>query len=315
MLRRRHRPLIGHLLRLFSTITKYTLHIGSEFEITCPVVRHNVQRRDARNDKHTYMFTMKKLPLSVIAASAALFASTEAKALVVVIDDFSTAQIVAPFPNGEGPGTHTGSTSGAGIIGSERELALTKTTLPTLNDSSTLALSVGAGILGVNAGPGVAHSFRAIWDGSSDTVNSVEFGLTGVDVIDQVNGGNLANTFFSFVADVDLSNSSKVSVKIYKDAGNYSTYTTGFLTGGGTPTQYDIALASFASVGTGANFDDIKAIELLVTSLKPSTDLNFSVLDFSYTPVPEVSTAASAGAFALLGGLVLLRARKTSAKA
>jgi hypothetical protein len=259
---------------------------------------------------------MKKLPLSVIAASAALFASNQAQAVTIVVDDFSFPQVLAPIPNTDPAGSVASGASGISgtILGGSREVVLTKTSAASAQVSDTLQASVGGGLLGVNGGNSVAHSLSLLWDGSGEAsvVGVNDFGLTGVDVIDQVNGGNLANTFFSFIADVDLALSTTVTITIYKDAANFSTYTSGFLVGGGLPTQYDIALSSFVATGTGANFDDIKAIKFFESSVRGGTDINIDILDFTYTPVPEVSTAVSAGAFALLGGLVLLRSRKVA---
>jgi hypothetical protein len=256
---------------------------------------------------------MKKFPLTILAASLGLFASSEVKALTVIVDDFTTPQVLPPISNTDPIFTSvSGRVSGPGIIGTERELSLTKTSAATAQASDTLAVSVGAGLQGVNAGSSVTYNFNLLWDGDGEGsgVGVNDFGLTGVDVIDQVAGGNTFNTFFRFLVDVDLSLSAKLTITIFKDAGNFSSITTDYLTGGGIPLLYAIPLSSFVSTGTGADFDDIKAIRMTMATEKGGTDINFDILDFNYTPVPEVSTAVSAGVFALLGGLVLLRSSR-----
>jgi hypothetical protein len=218
----------------------------------------------------------------------------------IVIDSFTDPQelrIISYDPAGT---TAVGRTAGLGILGMERETVLTKTSGIEANISSIAAVESGNpvysyGYFLILGGLHVTHTCSILWDGSGDLspLGVNDFGLINVDFVDQNAGATLANTYFHLPAIVDIADATFATITIYRDSSNYSQYFIRPVQGGFNPPfddpnpAYSIPLSAFANVGTGADFDNVKAIEILFESPKPGAEIALNAISVAFSPVPE----------------------------
>lgn len=225
----------------------------------------------------------------ILAALISLAVPVTARA--VMIDDFSTTQTTAVFSPGT---TASGQASGAGILGGERDMTVTRVSgVGVTMIASTGALSYG------HTGSSEAMGL-IVWDGPDASIVLDPTGLGGADFTD----GGLSDVVAVSLSFNDFS--TPIIFTAYTDAANFSTATV--LSPGNIPpdpaTVLTVAFADFVTAGgAGADFSNIGAFSLLIDgSAISALDLEIlSVETNAAASVPEPSTALLVG-----GGIVVL---------
>lgn len=245
---------------------------------------------------------MKNTKILVAASLAALATATNA---AVTVDAFTETGGALTIQNTTaGPATVFIDTAGASILGGSREVSLTKKSGASVVPSDDIVLDVGGGFFGINAANPVTYSFRSIWDGTGEAtaVGTLDYGL-GLNAFDA--------EFISFTSMLDIGNSASLTLRFYTTENDYAEFDTGLIAGAAV--GFDIPVADFSVVGGGFSWASISAIEMFGDTDIAGTDWNLGDISIltreTPPPVPEVGTAASAAAFALIGALTLLRRR------
>lgn len=223
--------------------------------------------------------------LLLMAATLAMVGDT---AQALMIDDFSTAQTLTVVT----PGTSaTDETSGAGIAGGERDMEVTRSTGVGITMIATTG-SLSYGHIAGSEGTG-----RIIWDGIDGDPLLNPTGLGGLDFTD----GGASDAFGLSILLNDFA--APLTLIAYSDAANFSTATV-LLPGNIPPDPLEILtilFTDFVPTGSGADFANIGALELLIDgSAVSALDLELGFIQTLGTiPVPEPSTSVL-----LLGGLL-----------
>lgn len=258
---------------------------------------------------------MTKFLKHVIAVAAATLAFGANAQLV--IDDFNINQVAIDDTSSNGVGLWSQMNGpAANILGGQRDLYVTKvgnaaddangdrvraSVAGGLYRFSTDSGQNGFGIIrwdGVNALPADATNAGA---GAVTNLNAT--GLGGVDLASQGAGFKIT------VPTADLG--FPFSIQVYTDASNYTTLSL-FSPG---PGVYNITFADIlnfgVSVGTGADFSNVGAIQAIVNVGGLVTDVDFQI-DIAQLNLPEPTTLALVGLTLL--GVGVARRRSTAAK-
>jgi hypothetical protein len=210
-------------------------------------------------------------------------ASPISQALPVAIDSFATAQpLIQLLAPGDVGNTTQSTAVGAGILGGERDIQISMTAgaIP----GNRLSTVVGGDLLGIGFEPTVQGTVQVQWDGPDGDPNNLDpVGLGGFDL---TQGGTQIEFLIDIFSD-DLA--ANLVFEVFSDAGNASIFTLN-LAGAITNQNRLIPFAAFTpSLGAGADFTNVGAITLTITSL---TELDL-VLDSIGTngPIPPTPTS------------------------
>ena len=214
------------------------------------------------------------LSVLILAFSAVSFQTVRAIP-TLDIDTFETAQAQISLTSPGDTGTSTSSfVSGAGILGTERDLQVTLTAAS--NPGEGVASDTLGGRFSYAQDPNVTASGQLQYDGVDGSMALDPTGLGGVDL---TNAGR--NNAFEILIPFD-DNPIDLTFDVYTDAGNTSTYT--FDPGGGiftTPETFIIPFADFSTAaGTGADFSNVGAVTVTLESAGNAPDFT---LDFFNT--------------------------------
>ena len=188
-----------------------------------------------------------------------------------IIDNFSTDQAcLRPGLIPGGPTVAASSTAdGAGILGGERDIAMTASLASGAYPTNQFMVCVGDD---ATYGPDrfdtltqiqTAGTFTIQWDGNDGDPNTVN--PTGLGAVDLTSGGT--KNAFILVAASTNPNPPTLTLDVYTDAGNVSRRTlTLALTYGNDTQNFIIPFADFAaSQGAGADFTRVGAIVMSAT--------------------------------------------------
>jgi len=234
-------------------------------------------------------FRIRRGTMLLLAWTSLCSFSTDSHALL--IDDFSTAQGVNAL---DPQATDANQVIGAGIVGSERDLEVTRTS----GFLVTMGTSAGRLVYG-QVGGGVG-SGRIAWDGTDSDAALDPSGLGGVDFGD--GGASSMLAIELLLDDVPID----VVLVAYTDAANSSTATVS-LPGGIPPAAPVTLLVDFADFGvlsgSGVDFSNVGAFELLVDgSALSSVNIEFEAIRTIPEPAPALLVAFGLLALALLAG-------------
>jgi hypothetical protein len=222
-------------------------------------------------------FVLAILLLSLISPSLT-------QAQVGPVDSFETDHlpILALAYAGTIPvGPISSSSSGAGILGGERDIEIEMTNGSTIG--TQMRSWVASSVYVLECGSGVAGNTQVQWDGVDNSPNLNPMGLGGVDLTD----GNINDSFGLVI----ISNDEDVTITItvYTDGGNYSTYNL-FLPNNLSRRERTISFGDFTiGAGTGADFRNVGAITL---TIPPTSDLDMrldllEIISTQPPPTPE----------------------------
>lgn len=243
---------------------------------------------------------MKKLTIATLAASAALLSANSASAASFTLDSFTTPFFPLSVNNSVGFDTTGPLALGAAdtdFAGLTRTINLTyvagasvPSKIEHASDFGNDFLSFDSAASGVAIGD-IVWSFAAPYDLTS--IATPDLLIFGLGIYADVSAGTTPVTF-------------EIS-----DGINVASYTPVIAAGGPFPPflEYSAAVGTFANAGSV----DWTAITSFTLTIAPNVGGDVYVDILGFTPVPEVSTAVSAGAFAVIGGLMLLRSRKKTA--
>ena len=213
----------------------------------------------------------------------------------VVIDSFDTPQsLLADSGNQFVPQ----SVAGGGILGGERDsyvqFANGTNTVVDINAAGSGVLSFSAGALGYA---------DFVWDGPDGSDNIDLTGLSGVDLT----AANALNAVALKVAlnDVPV----QVGINIITDASNWSGAILNLPGGISSAQTIDVLFTAFVPHGTGADFANVNAILLYMTSDLPSINLQIDSIESVNVPEPATLTLFGS-AFLMLGGIGFLKRRR-----
>lgn len=220
-------------------------------------------------------FEIHKGALLLLAWTSLCTFSTDSRALL--IDDFNTAQGVNAL---DPQATDDNQVGGAGILGSERDLEVTRTG----GFLVTMGTSAGRLVYGqVGGGVGFGH---LVWDGTDSDAALDPSGLGGVDFTDGGASSMLAIELLLDDVPIDL------VLAAHTDAANSSTATVS-LPGGVPPAAPFTLLVDFADFGvlsgSGVDFSNVGALELLIdgTALS-SVNVQFEMIQTVPEPGPAL---------------------------
>ena len=192
------------------------------------------------------------------------------------------------------------------ILGGYRDMQLDTTA-----GSSNKFLDVNAdasgtpGEYGHSQGDDVTGVSTLQWDGNDgDIANVDEDGLTSTDLTD--NGNNNAIKMGIILSDL----AADVSFNVFSGIGNSSSLTqstAGGIAASDPTVDFFFNFSDFTTTsGTGADFGNVTAIEMVVDGSKQATDLRLDFVEANNNPIPEPASLAALG----LGGLMLIPRRR-----
>lgn len=216
------------------------------------------------------------LTLYVVPGAAA------APAAVLTIDHFDTVQgpLIASIGS-----PASSSVSGANILGVERDMQIS---VPSGSAASASARALDSQLMH-SQDSGVFAQTLVQWDGVDGTMTLNPTGLGGVDLTQ----GNTQNGLAVTV----LLNDLPIDLKFTVYSGANSSTTTLTLPGGQPSTagakDYYIPYAAFATLaGSGADFTNVGAVELLIDGYNDATDLTIGEIrtaEFDWGDLPDSS--------------------------
>lgn len=212
------------------------------------------------------MKTVPQLPTgarfgaSIVAMSILVLGAGVVPAAAVTIDDFSTAQAQLSAPPDA-----ASNQGGGGILGGQRDLELT-----VLSGAGPATVEVTGGELQLRVTDTPAPDSRGrtivTWDGDTDPGTLDSDGLLGVDL---TTGGH---TGFRLTVEA-AGAGAEVVFNVHTDASNASRAAL-VLPAVATTTTIDLSFSSFAaSLGAGADFANVGAITMSVTSVEQDVDI------------------------------------------
>ncbi|NNF15623.1 MAG: hypothetical protein HKN70_02695 [Gammaproteobacteria bacterium] len=234
----------------------------------------------------------------LLATAVMIFVAPALLAANLIIDDFSTNQGPLNVSPALGPLTDSSSASGAGILGGSRDLVLSTDSGSSVFSSSA---QVAGGVAQLADNSQFSSDLLFQWDGADNAALALD--TTGLAGIDLTTGSN--NAFELGLVFDDLP--ATLQFNVYSTDGSASTVT--FPGTGLIFTDLSI-LVPFASFTGGADFTDVGAIELLISSPTNGLDISFDFLQTNVAPVPVPSAVFFMGS--ALFGLGLLDRRTDS---
>lgn len=205
-------------------------------------------------------FVEEEVPVAFIArpganVSTVTVSPTDAAGtLGVSVDDFTTTDQTATADSGTpiAPSTAT-----ATVLGGERDLLATYLSGPF--DVELMASTITTSLI-IDSGTATTGDFNITWDGLDGDATTLA--ATGLGNVDLTNTG-VADRF-QFLIRSDLAGAA-LTLNIYTDAANFSSFATTIPTG--ALSELLIPFTSFVDTGTGADFTDVGAIEMLVNGV------------------------------------------------
>ena len=229
----------------------------------------------------------KTLTIAALAVFGIL--ATETRAASLLIDAFDTAQTLQA---NSGSPTDSGSVGPvAGIIGGHRDTTANWTSGP--NDVDVDIDTGTASAFDMSTGSDTLGNAKIQWDGGDGSTVLNPTGLGGVDLTlaSTLNAINLEVLFDDLPVDVILT--------VYTDGSNWSSALLSLPGGIFSPQSESVLFSSFvAGAGAGADFANVGAIELEISTQFPATDLTLDFVESTF--VPEPSSLALAG-FGIVG--------------
>lgn len=210
--------------------------------------------------------------------------ATEVQGLLgVTVDDFSTTNQIATANAGTPSAPSVAAATEA--LGGERDLLVTHVSGPL---DSELQASSGTSSLIISSGTTTVGNYSVVWDGTDGDATTVD--ETGLGGIDFTNAGAADRLQFMIGADQSGVN---LTINVYTDAANFSSFfTTVPVTAGGSATsELLVPFTSFIDTGTGANFANLGAVEMLVTGVA-ALDAELSLVG-SVGPTVETANIAN----------------------
>ena len=213
--------------------------------------------------------TVNNVSLNQFVSSVVHINSTDAQGLPgQSIDTFASIQSVSDAPP---PGTpEFSSLLAAETLGGERDLTVGLTAGAGVD---RVTIDVGSGLMSLVSSFGATGTFQAKWDGQngSDSVDPIGLQTSGQGV-DLTSGG--VKGYLDIAAAVNNSGGT-ATVRVYTDANNYSD-ATGPLTAGAQDRILAFDTDFTAAGGTGADFANVGAIVLTVTTTTVATQAQIS---------------------------------------
>jgi len=211
------------------------------------------------------------------------------------IDGFTTPQtLTATMPAGT---TSVSAAAAPDALGGERDLSVT---LIGGQTGDSVTLSAGSGILSIDAGFNALGRYQVVWDGvdnNASVLNPAGLRVNGSGV-DLTEGG--ANSFLELAGVADKAGGT-ARIRVYTDAANFSQATVPLGVNSSESVLLALATDFTPAGGTGANFANVGAIELLVETTAVALDGQLSVLrmvgskrfpaDFNNQPTADLSLA------------------------
>jgi hypothetical protein len=209
------------------------------------------------------------------ALAGTVFASL-ANASSFIIDPFDVTQKLTA--------TSSSNVAAADAIGGHRYGSITQTSGA---GSDTLNINdPSVNVLDFSTSAADTSNMRLLYDGTSNNTGSDAFGLTGIDF---TQGGTLSLIRINLQSD----HTNTLTMKVYKDAGDYSTAVVNY-TLSGSFANFDTPFTSFVATGTGGDFTNVKAFEVTISGVSEQ-DLQMDFIS-AESGTPEPSTML------LLGG-------------
>lgn len=214
------------------------------------------------------------------AALGVAFFSFNARAAVLIIDDFSTFQS-ASQPCASIGSPVGSSVAGPGILGGERDIRLDITAC-TIGD-----LSVNVTSYFHSQDSSVFGRSLAAWDGGDG--NGLVLDPTGLGGVDLTQGFS-QDAIELFIEDAETN--AIIRFDVYTNAGNSSQFTLS-LPGGASFADFVIPYASFVtSLGAGADFTNVGAVTMLIDgSARNGLDVTLTLLQTTSTLTSEKTDA------------------------
>lgn len=253
----------------------------------------NISRR-AATPKQPHLLVWLLLCLVMLIVLFGVVSIRLAQAVSGSVDafDIDQADVVvtctAPAPPPPMPCTNPGATNasvmtGAGILGGEREIQVTL--LGGSNNGSDVIGSVSSGSFTLDSGATLDTSTLITWDGTDGDPNNA-LNPTGLGGVDLTNGG-LDDAFLA--QGVFSDQPFELVITVYTTAGQFSTLTRSF-PDIPIPNNFAFLFTDFVPTGGGADFSNVGAITLMITSLAPALDV--VIIDFGTTStIPPTPTS------------------------
>lgn len=193
---------------------------------------------------------------------------TVGSAHAVSIDTFTTLQ--NPLEANAGMTTDSSTVLAAEAVGGERDMLVTYTGGPNpFSDVSAFVFDV----ISHAQDPDVFGSTLVQWDGADGSLTLDATGLGGIDMTQAGDHNAVALTIVS--ADLNA----VLTFTVYTDGSNYSTFTE-VLPSGATNQLLVLPFDAFTDTGTGADFTNVGAVEMLIDGTASSSlDVQIDVLE------------------------------------
>jgi hypothetical protein len=212
-----------------------------------------------------------------------LFVPSSTRAAPGTVDTFDTDQTTIERVVGTDPipSSVSSTASGGDILGGERDIQITIDAGTTTGNR--LSSGVGTSLLSVGYEPSIEGTAEIVWDGPDGDATSIDFtGLGGVDLTES----GAQDAFIIRINSDDLAAS--LIIEVFTDSGNSSTATLNLPGSIFSPEDRTVPFSSFtANLGTGADFENVGAIVLSVTSTTP---LDLEIDSFGTTSTQPAPT-------------------------
>lgn len=252
-----------------------------------PMATSNLSRRAAapRPSRLPYGLLSGLLMMIVLFG---VFSVSLVQAVSGSVDTFNTDQPAINLTCSGNPCTNAGATNaslitGAGILGGEREVQITL--VSGMNDGSVVSSFVSSGSFTLDSGATLQTSTLITWDGTDGDPNNA-LNPTGLGGVDMTNGG-LDDAFL--VEGLFSDQPFDLTITVYTSAGQFSTLTRSFPEIP-VPNDFAFLFTDFVPTGGGADFSNVGAITLMITSVDPALDVVIDAFGTTGT-VPPTPTS------------------------
>ena len=294
--------IVGATLNLFRDVNgNGVLDAGDGAALRTAVTDSNGQYRFDRLTVGNYFVqqpaqTVGSTSLAQMTSSVIAIGSADVQGVPgLTIDAFTTPQTVtATMPVGT---TIVSALLAPEALGGERDMSATLTGGQT---GDSVALAAGTGVLAIDAGFNALGRYQVVWDGvdnNASVLNPVGLRVNGSGV-DLTNGG--ANSFLELVGVADKAGGT-ARIRVYTDATNFSQASVPLGVQAAQGVVLSLATDFTPGGGSGANFANVGAIELLVETTAVALDGQLSVFrmmgsktftaDFANRPTADLSLA------------------------